>query len=89
MSAVKIASKFLKHIPCEACGSSDGNSLYDDGHQYCHVCSTYSHGAYTSGERVDNVGTYGHIPTKSKVKPMISKNGEIKAIPDRDYTADL
>ena len=86
MSAVKIASKFLKHIPCEACGSSDGNSLYDDGHQYCHVCSTYSHGAYTSGERVDNVGTYGHIPTKSKVKPMISKNGEIKAIPDRGIT---
>ena len=31
-------SKFVKHIPCEACGSSDGNSLYTDGHTYCFVC---------------------------------------------------
>lgn len=35
------SSKFLGHIPCEHCGSSDGNSLYDDGHQYCHVCHTH------------------------------------------------
>ena len=75
-SNVKIASKFLKHIPCEACGSSDGNSLYDDGHTYCHVCQTY-----------ENVGSYEQVPTKSKVKPMISnKVGEIKAIPDRGIT---
>jgi twinkle protein len=82
MSAVKIASKFLtgssflKHIPCEACGSSDGNSLYDDGHQYCHVCNAY-----------ESAGSYEQAPTKSKVKPMISnKVGEIKAIPDRGIT---
>ena len=31
-------SKFVKHIPCDNCGSSDANSLYDDSHQYCHVC---------------------------------------------------
>ena len=31
-------SKFVKHIPCDNCGSSDANSLYDDNHQYCHVC---------------------------------------------------
>ena len=34
-------SKFLTHIPCENCGSSDGNSLYDDGHQYCFVCESF------------------------------------------------
>lgn len=34
-------SKFIKHIPCEECGSSDGNAIYDDGHCYCHVCSTW------------------------------------------------
>lgn len=34
-------SKFLKHIPCEQCGSSDANSLYDDNHQYCHVCFNF------------------------------------------------
>lgn len=37
-------SEFLKHIPCEECGSSDGNSLYTDGHTYCFVCSTYQKG---------------------------------------------
>lgn len=51
-------SKFLKHIPCEACGSSDGNSLYDDSHEYCHVCHVYKHGD-------------GTTTTQSKVpKPM-------------------
>jgi len=34
-------SKFVKHIACDECGSSDGNSLYDDDHTYCHVCHTY------------------------------------------------
>ena len=34
-------SKFIKHIACDECGSSDGNSLYDDDHTYCHVCHTY------------------------------------------------
>ena len=76
MNNLKVASKFLKHIPCEACGSSDGNSLYDDGHTYCHVCNTYV-----------NDGSYEQVQYKSKVKPMISnKNGEIKAIPDRGIT---
>lgn len=78
MNNLKVASKFLKHIPCEACGSSDGNSLYDDGHTYCHVCQTY-----------DNVGTYEHVQTKPSTKeskPMTTKAGEIKAIPDRGIT---
>lgn len=37
-------SKYLKHIPCQQCGSSDANSLYDDGHQYCFACETYVDG---------------------------------------------
>lgn len=31
-------SQFLQHIPCENCGSSDANSLYTDGHQFCFAC---------------------------------------------------
>ena len=31
-------SEFVRHMPCEECGSSDGNSLYSDGHTYCFVC---------------------------------------------------
>lgn len=31
-------SAFLFHAPCEECGSSDGNSVYSDGHEWCFVC---------------------------------------------------
>jgi len=31
-------SEFVRHIPCGNCGSSDGNSLYSDGHTFCFVC---------------------------------------------------
>jgi hypothetical protein len=27
---LKVASKFIKHVECAKCGSSDANSLYDD-----------------------------------------------------------
>jgi len=38
------SSEFVRHIPCPHCGSSDGNSLYTDGHTFCFVCQTYTHG---------------------------------------------
>ena len=34
-------SNFVKHIPCDECGSSNANSLYDDSHTWCFVCETY------------------------------------------------
>lgn len=37
-------SEFVKHIPCEKCGSSDANSIFTDGHQYCFACETYVNG---------------------------------------------
>ena len=33
-----LSSEFVRHMPCENCGSSDANSLYSDGHTYCFVC---------------------------------------------------
>ena len=41
---VNITSEFVRHIPCDECGSSDGNSLYTDGHTYCYVCHTRTSG---------------------------------------------
>jgi len=35
-------STFVKHVPCPNCNSSDGNSLWSDGHQYCFVCETFT-----------------------------------------------
>lgn len=72
-------SKFLKHIACDACGSSDGNSLYDDGHQYCHVCHTYIKGDGTTTK-------------KEPIKPMnkdlsFYDNASTLSIIDRGLTA--
>lgn len=38
------SSNFLSHVPCEKCGSSDANSLYDDGHQFCFSCQHHVKG---------------------------------------------
>jgi twinkle protein len=48
-------SKYLKHTPCESCGSSDANGLYDDGHQYCFACETYVHGDGTKTVNLSKV----------------------------------
>ena len=37
---VNLTSEFVRHMPCNNCGSSDGNSLYSDGHTFCFVCHT-------------------------------------------------
>ena len=31
-------SRFLKHIGCSRCGSSDANAVYEDGSQFCFSC---------------------------------------------------
>jgi len=81
-NALKVASKFLRHGSCEACGSSDANSYYDDGHTYCHSCKTY-----TSGEHVQNAGENRHVPIQSKVFQM-KQTGEAKAIVDRGISRE-
>lgn len=40
----EVDSSFIRHVPCENCGSSDANSLYTDNHQYCFKCEAYVHG---------------------------------------------
>lgn len=68
-------SKFLHHTSCDECGSSDGNAVYDDGHCYCHVCSTW--------KSSDDTVTTAVKP--NKVSKMQIK-GEVKAIEDRGIT---
>jgi twinkle protein len=77
-----MSSSFLKHIPCEACGSSDGNALYDDGHTFCHVCL----------KRVDEEGREDsyrgreEMTRQHAMKAPMEIKGEIKSIPDRGIT---
>ncbi len=33
-------SEFIQHLPCDNCGSSDANALYDDDHTHCFSCGT-------------------------------------------------
>lgn len=61
MAELNTDSTFLQHVPCEACGSSDANGLYDDGHTFCFAC-----GAYAGGEGVVGpVHTFEALPTEA------------------------
>jgi len=35
---------FIRHQPCESCGSSDGKAVYDDDSAYCFACAKYTKG---------------------------------------------
>ena len=37
-SVADVDSEFVRHMPCNNCGSSDANALYTDGHTFCHKC---------------------------------------------------
>ena len=38
MLTVPSESEFVRHTACEACGSSDANAEYSDGHFFCFSC---------------------------------------------------
>ena len=69
-------SKFIKHIPCEACGSSDGNSLYTDGHTYCYVCNNNSIKNKTESSKVSTLAA-------DKNTFLQSYKGSYNALDDR------
>lgn len=40
----KTEADFVRHVSCEACGSSDANALYSDNHTWCFSCGAYQKG---------------------------------------------
>ncbi len=74
-----MTSKFLRHIACEHCGSTDGNSLYDDGHTHCFVCgkTEFEHEHEERSVMRDAVA-----PSAKQVEIK----GTVKSIPDRGIT---
>ncbi len=46
-------SYFLYHFECPKCGSSDGNSMYTDGHTHCFVCDTSTYPDKKGGNKVE------------------------------------
>lgn len=77
-AALKLQSRFLKHIPCDHCGSSDGNSLYDDGHTYCHVCQTFR----PSDDETEEMSVIRNNTARKDIVKVEIK-GTVKGIPDR------
>ena len=67
-------SEFLYHLPCPTCGSSDANSMYDDGHTYCFVCN-----ARTTGEEP---------PSSSTTASKVMMKGTPVALKRRGLTED-
>jgi len=86
MSTQISEAEFITHLECSNCGSSDANSLYSDGNQYCFVChhfirgdgtysqsnKTFNHMSYAgSAVRLQNRG----ISEKTCEKYKIYRNG--------------
>ena len=72
-------STFIRHEPCDACGSSDANSYWSDGHRYCHSCLKY-----TPPEEGEEVLDNPPLPPANHNLLQ----GEPKAIPARGLTEE-
>lgn len=71
-------SEFIEHIPCDECGSSDANSLFSDGHEYCFSCERYKPpSGEARGER--------RVTDQKEFKPV---QGEYKDLAKRGIRED-
>ncbi|QLI47574.1 DNA primase/helicase [Pseudomonas phage vB_PsyP_3MF5] len=81
-------SEFLYHVPCENCGSSDANSMYTDGHQWCFACDTRVPGDGSEGsprrpakvadgclEFGKSQGRYTDLPSRGLLSDICRKYG--------------
>ena len=74
---------FVQHLPCESCGSSDANSLYSDGHQYCHKCEEFIPSNEETSMQTNTVVSI------DKPKPLNGyDNAVISDLGDRKIAAD-
>ena len=62
-------STFLRHEPCEQCGSSDARAVYDDGHSYCYSCEEYRKGE--EGDTEYNEQRHSKVSAESKTKGFL------------------
>ena len=64
-------AEFVRHSPCEDCGSSDARAIYSDGSEHCFSCKGYTR---ATGETVE-------IESTRKPKNFVS--GSYEDIPQR------
>ena len=87
---MKTDSKFLRHAPCENCGSSNANSIYDDGHEYCHKCGSFKPASETRSQDSIGVGiTYDKQTQPGGYKPVLEvfKNTEAVHVVERGISS--
>jgi twinkle protein len=72
-------SNFLHHDACEACGSSDGLAVYDDGHTFCFVCRKNNQ----ENKRQDKLSEKG-----LKSRDITPLTDVFRAIPKRGLTEE-
>lgn len=70
-------SSFVMHVACDACGSSDANALYDDGHTHCFGCGVTKSGT----------GAAPSTPRRSTVSTSLV-TGEVRALAKRNITEE-
>ena len=78
--STKPESNFVKHIECDHCHSSDANSLYDDGHQYCFNCHTYVPSEDELSVMREAIAPKGRVTVSTA---LVTQKGQFKSIPDR------
>lgn len=78
MNNYENTSKFVRHEPCPACGSSDALSRYSDNHAHCFSCQHYIHG---DGSTL--------MANKKTWQRPLEMTGTITAIQDRRISADV
>lgn len=77
-------SAFVMHTSCDACGSSDANGVFDDGHTFCFSCNTYTEGQKPSGAANDTRPE--PLQDKGQAQQIPLLKGQAKAIPARGIT---
>ena len=73
---------FVKHIPCDNCGSSDANALYDDDSTYCFNCEKATTGHQPRYQPMSNTND-------AELQRMVDKwrTATASAIPERSLNS--
>lgn len=77
-------STFLRHDPCEACGSSDANAVYSNGWAHCFACN--ANVKWDQDEEGPAPETFSR-PQADKSHPPLAE-GDFAALPARGITEE-
>jgi twinkle protein len=85
------SSEFVKHIPCSRCGSSDANSVYSDGHQWCFKCNEYVGAGHSTQEARDTTTMETDMYQTTAYARLADKLDGLSsaALPDRKLSAQV